>query len=309
MLQVWRCIATLGHFKCAAAVDNELHDSGVRRAAVLIVDDDPGTRDTFSCALTAHGLTVATAASAAEALAQTERQHFDVIVVDVRLPDMLGTDLARTLHQQLPNVRLLIVSGFLTTRTTVEAVKNGAIDVLEKPVDVDRLISTITAALHNGAVSRLPTDARNAALAAMTPAGAPRSRSAAERWAMNVFRASDAAVDMRTLDDWARCVGLSYSSLRESCRLLRIRPHDARDLARVLRAIVTTCGHTHLGVQFDISDMRTLKKLLDRAGLADGLSGQSVSVEDFLQRQRFVESSNEGLTALRKLLATRLSPP
>jgi hypothetical protein len=170
---------------------------------------------------------------------------------------------------------------------------------MEKPVAVEDLLATVDTIFRDHPAS--PTGESGASL----PTTRQRSRSAAERWAMNVLKACESHADIRTLDDWAACVGLSYSSLCESCRLLRIRPHDARDLARVLRAIITSRGRSDLGVLFDVSDMRTLKNLLNRAGLNPASSADPVLIDQFLERQRFVPSSNEGLIVLKQLLATR----
>jgi hypothetical protein len=121
---------------------------------------------------------------------------------------------------------------------------------------------------------------------------------------LNVLKACESRADIRTLDDWAACVGVSYSSLCESCRLLRIRPHDARDLARMLRAILASRGQSDIGVLLDVSDTRTLKSLLTRAGLNPG-SNAPIFVEHFLERQQFVPAGNEGLNVLKQLLAAR----
>jgi hypothetical protein len=128
--------------------------------------------------------------------------------------------------------------------------------------------------------------------------------SAAERWALYVFRACAASGDLKTLEAWAGWVGVSYSSLRESCSLLGIRPHDARDLARMLRAVMRSalddCPPSAL---LDVSDSRTLNHLLQRAGVV-GARGPEISVEQFLGAQQFVPTGNAGLRVLRTLLAS-----
>jgi hypothetical protein len=131
-----------------------------------------------------------------------------------------------------------------------------------------------------------------------------RPASTAERWAMYVFRACAAAGDLKTLEAWAECVGVSYSSLRESCSLLGIRPHDARDLTRMLRAVMrSTLDDCPPSALLDVSDSRTLRILLERSGVAGGACPVEISVEQFLSRQRFVPTGNAGVRVLRKLLA------
>jgi hypothetical protein len=127
-------------------------------------------------------------------------------------------------------------------------------------------------------------------------------RSAAERWARHVLKACQSDADLKTLGHWARCIGVSYSSVRESCRLLDIQPRDARDFVRVLQAIIKShLDHCPPKVFLDVSDTRTLDALLSRSGMTVGLR-TGVTIEEFLQAQRLIARENEGLRVLRRLL-------
>ena len=109
--------------------------------------------------------------------------------------------------------------------------------------------------------------------------------------------------DLRTLEDWATCACVSYSSLRESCRLLGMRPHDARNLVRVLRAVIKSRQHQcPPAAMLDVSDSRTLEQLMARAGVDVGAAAGSVSIDQVLRSQRFIAFDNEGLRVLRPLL-------
>ena len=91
---------------------------------------------------------------------------------------------------------------------------------------------------------------------------------AAERWALHVLKGCRSSGDVKTLTQWALSAGVSYTSLRESCRLVGIRPHDARDFTRVLRAVINSQGQQcDPEVLLDVSDSRTLATLFERAGL------------------------------------------
>jgi hypothetical protein len=189
------------------------------------------------------------------------------------------------------------MSAFLTTPITVKAMRLGALDVLEKPIAVDDLLDAVRSAI--GARVRVGS----------LPSTMAAPRSAAERWARLVLKACESDGDLRTLADWARCAGLSYSSLSESCRLVGIPPHDARDFARMLRAVLKSArDRCQLEIALDVRDRRTLNNLLARAGLELGLPIGSISVEQFLRVQRLVASDNEGLKVLRQLLVPRAAP-
>ena len=130
-------------------------------------------------------------------------------------------------------------------------------------------------------------------------------RSAAERWAMLMFHACRSDGDLKTLADLAAFVGVSYSSLREACRLIEVRPRDARDLVRVLRAIIKSTGDgVDPTVLLDVRDQRTLRALQEKAGFVDQTT--CVSVEQFLNNQQFVAGNNVGFIVLRRLLEASL---
>jgi hypothetical protein len=154
-----------------------------------------------------------------------------------------------------------------------------------------------------------PGNARNSAMTPSDESQATASaqsppRSAAERWAMLALQACRSDGDLKTLADWAAFVGVSYSSLCEACRLVEVRPRDARDLVRVLRAILRSSTDGIIpAVLLDVRDRRTLRTLLDKAGIVSRET--AVSVEQFLSEQRFVHSDNFALVALRRLLVVR----
>ena len=129
-----------------------------------------------------------------------------------------------------------------------------------------------------------------------------RPGSVAERWALHVLKGCDSTKDLKTIEDWAVFIGVSYSSLRESCHLLGIQAHDARDLMRILRVVLKSRTYRcSPEVMLDVSDGRTLEKLLRRAGL-DRTGTNNLTPEQFLQHQHFVAPENAALRILSLLL-------
>jgi len=128
--------------------------------------------------------------------------------------------------------------------------------------------------------------------------------STAERWASYVLRGSNSDTDLKTLAIWAREIAVSYTTLCETCRLICIKPRDARDFARIWRVIVRfTPENYELAGALDVSDRRTLNSILDRAGFAVDVP-RHLSVQYFLEHQRFITPENAGLRALCSLLST-----
>jgi len=269
--------------------------------AILIVDDDLGTRETVAWTLGGIGFRVRTARSGREGIAVATAYRFDLMFIDLRLPDMDGIEMIRELERRGRRVAFVVVSGHVAAELALEARRLGALEIIEKPFAIHELSAIVLAmAGRQRASQRLQSvdaDAREP-----SAKSTPRPRSAAERWARYVLKGCESDGDLKTLADWAKCVGVSYSSMRESCRLLDIQPRDARDLVRMLRVVIKSrLDHCPTHVLLDISDSRTLRTLMIRAGM-DIRSQANVTVENFLQSQRFIASENEGLWILHKLL-------
>jgi DNA-binding response OmpR family regulator len=280
------------------------------RQAILIVDDDLGTRETVNWMFSREGFHVSTARCGAEGLTLAGSQAFDLLLIDLQLPDMLGTEFARSLPT--PVAPFVIISAYLTIETTVEAMKLGAANVIEKPMTIDGLRAAVFSLIGNAAGGPAPETSRRPVFAPhdeslISPEMKPRS--AAERWAVYVAKACQSEEDLTTVGGWAAYVGVSASSLSESCHLVGVLPRDARNLARLLRALLQAAAHDcEPEALLLVSDRRTLKMLIERAGLHIGAKAGSLSVSAFLDAQQFVSADNLGLRALRKLLDANSEP-
>jgi DNA-binding response OmpR family regulator len=277
--------------------------------SVLVIDDDTGTCDTFAFALRRLGFNVMTAATGASGLAAVHAHQFDLALVDYRLPDMTGMTLVRLFQTDRSDLPFVVISAFLDVPAAVEAMKLGAHDVIEKPIAVEQLESAVLAVFRQSTGQRARESVRvafepsAAARLLYPPNESSRPRSSAERWARRVLRVCQSEHDLNTLHRWARFEGVSDSVLAESCRLLGIRPHDARDLARLLRAVKRApVQQSRIEALLDVCDRRTLKTLFERARLKLGAPIGSVSLRQFLDNQTFVAQDNEGLIDLRTFL-------
>jgi CheY-like chemotaxis protein len=280
---------------------------------VLIVDDDLGTRETVDWVLRQAGYQVGMASSGSEGMTMARSGMFDLLLIDFQLPDMLGTNLVRAIRSELAPVPFILISGWLKTEITVEAMKLGASNVIDKPIAIEALPAIVGSALgsrpaHHGAESSHRRPARVPASPVLI-SDAVRPRSTAERWAGHVLKACESEGDLKTVTDWAACAGVSTSSLCESCHLLGIQPRDARDFARILRALIKAAvHHCEAEVLLDVSDRRTLTTLLKRGGIVIRTPSGALSVGEFLRTQHFVSADNEGLSILRTLLRSQRLP-
>lgn len=195
-------------------------------AAVLVIDDDEGTRETFEWALKPLGFLVRTASCAGEGITIAKSAAFDLVLVDLKLPDMLGTDLIRTLRETgRAGARFVLLSGFLTTQATVDAMKSGAVDVREKPISIEDLRSVVSSALREPL--RSPTaDFVSSGNGHHSPAHSleiTEPQSAVEAWVKYALKACYSERDIKTLREWCSSAAVSYTKLRECCDLVGYR--------------------------------------------------------------------------------------
>jgi len=113
---------------------------------MLIVDDEPiisqGLRMTIPW--DSHGIEVIGEASdGKQALEILEKQRVDIVLTDVRMPEMDGIQLAKTIHEQMPHIRVIIISGYDDFHYAREAIRFRVKDYLLKPVDIEELISKV----------------------------------------------------------------------------------------------------------------------------------------------------------------------
>lgn len=132
-------------------------------ARILVVDDEVGIRELLSEILYDEGHTVELAENAAQARAARLRTRPDLVLLDIWMPDTDGVSLLKEWASQgLLDMPVIMMSGHATIDTAVEATRIGAMDFLEKPITLQRLLKTIAAGLARG---RVPHPA--------VPAGAP----------------------------------------------------------------------------------------------------------------------------------------
>jgi DNA-binding NtrC family response regulator len=113
-------------------------------ASLLVVDDDETVRETLAEYFALCGMVVHTAATAAEARVAVVQHLPAVVVMDLRLPDANGLSLLESLRADDPDGAIIVLTGHADVRIAVGAMQLGALDVMEKPVDLEVLRDTVT---------------------------------------------------------------------------------------------------------------------------------------------------------------------
>jgi DNA-binding NtrC family response regulator len=118
------------------------------RGSILVVDDEYSVRDSLDHWFRKDGFEVTVADRASEALRAFDGGHFDVALVDIKMPGMDGLELQQRIHQIDPSVAVIMITAFASVETAVRALKQGAFDYVTKPIDPDELTHLVDRALE-----------------------------------------------------------------------------------------------------------------------------------------------------------------
>ena len=110
---------------------------------ILLVDDEQDFLDALSERMRARGMDVVMFSSVQDALATAEKGNFDAVVLDLKMPGMDGLEALRILKEKDPKLQVILLTGHATVQQGVEAMKRGALDLLEKPTDIETLTEKI----------------------------------------------------------------------------------------------------------------------------------------------------------------------
>ncbi|MET0516091.1 MAG: sigma-54 dependent transcriptional regulator [Nitrospiraceae bacterium] len=121
---------------------------------ILIVDDDTEMRELVRDVLQDRGHTCSCAGSGREALQQLRQEEYAVILTDLRMKGMLGTELLAEVKREHPDIGVILMTAFGSIETAVEAMKHGASDYLVKPVKNDELIRVVERVMREASLRR-----------------------------------------------------------------------------------------------------------------------------------------------------------
>jgi len=117
---------------------------------IIAIDDEQVVLDSIVRVLGAEGMTVETTVSAREGLAMAIGRAYDLVLCDIRMPEIGGMRVLRDVKRARPTLPVVIITGFGTVSSAVQAMKLGAADYVEKPFTPDGLLAVVRAALTAG---------------------------------------------------------------------------------------------------------------------------------------------------------------
>jgi len=115
---------------------------------ILVTDDEPATLETLSAALEDMGYKITTAVNGQEALTLIRRQPFNIVIADIKLPDISGLEILETTKELYPEAAVIMITGHASIETAVDAINEGAYAYILKPVAMNELENIINNALR-----------------------------------------------------------------------------------------------------------------------------------------------------------------
>lgn len=121
---------------------------------ILVVDDEEAICELCTRSLQRYGYTVTSTTSSSQALELLKQQEFDLLLLDVRMPEINGLEVMRQVRQFAPDIAIVVITGYASIETAIEAVRQGAADFLPKPFQLDNLRLAVAEALAKRDLAR-----------------------------------------------------------------------------------------------------------------------------------------------------------
>jgi DNA-binding NtrC family response regulator len=122
---------------------------------ILVVDNDTELRKVLSSILSEEGYAVKTVENGKQAIEVSEKKHFDLALIDTKLPDMKGTELLHRLKEKQPHIVMIIITGFPTIENAMAAVNEGADGYILKPLEIQKLLQAVRKHLNKEAADHI----------------------------------------------------------------------------------------------------------------------------------------------------------
>jgi len=188
---------------------------------ILIIDDEATLRQTMARILQRAGYEVTTAANGEEGLSLVSEHPFDLVYLDIRMPDMSGLELLKTIHAKLPDLPVILFTAQPDLNSAVEAVRSGATDYLLKPLKPQTVIERTNSVLEKHQIERRKREIQRQIESLQTELNALEKGDGDEKSASKAAQASAAndrfvKLGSLTLDLYARRVRMDDDAVELS---------------------------------------------------------------------------------------------
>ena len=130
-------------------IDSWLHRSMKgAKAHILVIDDELTVRSLFEATLNEQGHIVVTAGTGAEGIQHVKQRHFDLVFLDLKLPDIDGAEVFREIRNARPTLPITIITGYPGSEMMERAMKEGPFGVMNKPFSASDIINAVDSFLH-----------------------------------------------------------------------------------------------------------------------------------------------------------------
>ncbi len=257
------------------------------KGKILVIDDEIGIRNGCRRVLEPAGYTVETAASYREGLEKVTLEQYDLVLLDVMMPDGRGVDLMAPIHEQDSETVAVVITGYATVEMAVETIKRGAYDFIAKPFTTDLLLTTVSRGLEK---RRLSLDAKRLQILEREAYQQAVAREQAEK--LSEFKASFATMVAHEL----RSPVAGVQSLVRT--LVRGLAGDLNDQQKEVLTRVETRLDFLLHLINDLLALAASKSLEDEKPL------EAVPVQVVLQRvlDRFTEEARNKPVEIKQML-------
>ena len=115
----------------------------MEKKSILVIDDDEVVLNSIAEALRLEGYKIDTAETGKEAIRKGNLRFYNLILIDIRLPDMEGTELLKAMKETTPKMVKIIVTGYPSLQNAIESLNKGADGYVIKPIDIPKLLTTV----------------------------------------------------------------------------------------------------------------------------------------------------------------------
>jgi len=118
------------------------------KGSILVVDDDPSIRKVLAAILEEKGYNVEAVDTGKKAISKSKIRFYNLALIDIRLPDMEGTELLTQMKQTVPKMIKVMITGYPSIQNAVDALNKGADAYIIKPLEIDKALSVIESLLE-----------------------------------------------------------------------------------------------------------------------------------------------------------------